>query len=143
MRDIKFRFYFRDEEPFMSEPISIEDLLHEDWIEFENEEQTISLPLKDFRFFYNKNENYEIMQYTELKDKNGKEIYEGDIVKINDEIIVKVIWDNDYLGYFLYANEENSIDYFENGEQPLYDYLGSIEVIGNIYNNPELMEEKR
>ena len=82
-----------------------------------------------------------IGQYTELKDKNEKEIYEGDIVKINDEIIAKVIWDNDYLGYFLYANEENSIDSFENGEQPLYDYWGSIEVIGNIYDNPELLEK--
>ena len=86
-------------------------------------------------------EDMVLMQYTGLKDKNEKEIYEGDIVKINDEIIAKVIWDNDYLGYFLYANEENSIDSFENGEQPLYDYWGSIEVIGNIYDNPELLEK--
>lgn len=78
-------------------------------------------------------------QYTGLNDKNGKEIYEGDIVRINDKIIAKVIWDKDYLEYFLYANEENSIDSFENGEQPLYDYFGGIEVVGNIYDNPELL----
>ena len=86
-------------------------------------------------------DNKTIGQYTGLKDKNGKEIYEGDIVKINDEIVAKVIWDNDYLGYFLYTDEKNSIEYFENGEQPLYDYWGSIEVIGNIYENHELLEE--
>lgn len=48
MRDIKFRIYFKDEEG------------------------TLSLPLKDFRFFYAKNENYEIMQYTGLHDRNRK-----------------------------------------------------------------------
>lgn len=78
-------------------------------------------------------------QFTGLYDNAKKEIYEGDIVKVNDEIIAEVIWENDYLGYFLYVNEENSIDSFENGEQPLYDYWGSIEVIGNIYDNPELL----
>ena len=58
MREIKFKLYFENDEedgiPFMSEPITLEDLLHEDWIEFENENGTLSLPLKDFRFFYEK-----------------------------------------------------------------------------------------
>ncbi len=76
-----------------------------------------------------------IGQYTGLKDKNEKEIYEGDTVKLDNSIIGKVIFDNEYLGYFIYANEGNSIEEFENGEQPLYDYQNSIEIIGNITDN--------
>ncbi len=81
-----------------------------------------------------------IGQYTGLRDKNGKKIFEGDIVETNRDVIAKVLWDNDYLGYFLYVNEQNSIEDFENGEQPLYDYFGDIEVIGNATDNPELLE---
>ena len=134
MRDIKFKIYFKDEEGFMTKPITIEDLLHEDWIDFENEEGTLSLPLKDFRFFYGKNENYEIMQYTGLKDKNGKEIYEGDIVKSyyyipnedgteGERYVVKLINYNETLCKY-------NIDMFEN-----------LEIIGNMWDNPELLEE--
>ena len=67
MREIKFRIYFKDEEPFMTGPITLTELLHEDWIEFEDEKGEWSLPLKDFRFFYIENEKYEIMQYTRTK----------------------------------------------------------------------------
>lgn len=137
MREIKFRIYFEDEEPFTANPISIEDLLHEDWIEFENEDNTVSLPLKDFRFFHEKNKNYKIMQYTGLHDKNGKEIYEGDIVKAKHRGYIgigQVQYDNEYCDYKIYINENK--DYV-----PLWKSV-DLEVIGNIYENPELLEDK-
>lgn len=137
MREIKFRIYFEDEEPFMTNPISIEDLLHEDWIEFENEDNTVSLPLKDFRFFYEKNKNYKIMQYTGLHDKNGTEIYEGDIVRTH------------YIGGIGVENDEVIFDrgcfcvnYSEDYHPLLNEVNHCSEVIGNIYENPELLEHK-
>ena len=135
MREIKFRIYFEDEEPFMSEPITLEDLLHEDWIEFQNEDNTLSLPLKDFRFFYERNKNYKIMQYTGLKDKNGVEIYEGDIVKIkcyDKNFIGKVVFNTAHLEYQLIDKD--------NFYSEIWDKLEP-EVIGNIYDNPELLED--
>lgn len=66
-----------------------------------------------------------LMQYTGLKDKNGTEIYEGDIVKATKENIplIVVFWD-DFTASF-------------NGTKD--NYLHS-EIIGNIYENPELLE---
>ena len=82
-----------------------------------------------------------IMQYTGLKDKNGKEIYEGDIVVDNNSlngdmcgVTHLVYWDNDKKGWALKNNKrKNPTWYFAEEEQ---------EVIGNIYENPELIEEK-
>lgn len=137
MRDIKFKIYFKDEEGFMTKPITIEDLLHEDWIDFENEEGTFSLPLKDFRFFYGKNENYEIMQYTGLKDKNGKEIYEGDVVKVftNKEWRIGIII-YEHSGFTIDVTNNKELEY---GRTSIIENL--TEVIGNIYDNPELLKE--
>ena len=72
-----------------------------------------------------------LMQYTGLKDKNGKEIYEGDIVKTTTSIyeIKRGIG-----GMFL---QETCID----GDEYLFRQLETeiCEVIGNIYENPELL----
>ena len=70
-----------------------------------------------------------IEQFTGLHDKNGKEIYEGDI----PDDYGPVFFSNEYLGYFAKANE------IEREYKPIYD-IPIIEIIGNIHENPELLE---
>lgn len=84
---------------------------------------------------------YKIMQCTGLKDKKGKLIYEGDIVKFNfdtDEIKAVVSWDDkELIGFYL-----NTTDYFKDKYVTDYDfYKNDYEVIGNIYENKELLNE--
>ena len=69
--------------------------------------------------------NYEIMQYTGLKDKNGKEIYEGDIVKRPA----------------LLPNASVEFVTTLNLARYLPSHLEHCEIIGNIYQNPELLEQ--
>lgn len=83
----------------------------------------------------------EIMQYTGLKDKNGKEIYEGDIyhMKVGN---YEIIFNN---GCFcvnrIGRNAPVPINWMpENCEDCMVDNFASkIEIIGNIYQNPELL----
>lgn len=82
-----------------------------------------------------------LMQYTGLKDKNGKEIYEGDIVKIKTGVLRgkgmfsqgEVLW----AGYDDGEYVDNVECWLVNGVEPLSDSgADKIEVIGNIYENP-------
>lgn len=89
--------------------------------------------------------DYEIVRDTGLKDKYGKSIYEGDIIRTHENRIQKVIWNNNgfkleykfkrsYLGES-YWEIRKDIELSET-----HNKRWGIEVIGNIYKNPELLE---
>lgn len=70
----------------------------------------------------------ELMQYTGLKDKNGKEIYEGDVVNYFGHYLGVVEWKDS--GFWVYESQASR-----------YSITDNMEVIGNIYENQELLEE--
>ena len=119
MREIKFRAWWKDAE-LMADVVALRD-----------GEVTFHVPLmpnslgQEYEVQSLDEGQYELMQYTGLKDKNGKEIYEGDIIKYawrgsSDEVKIDPYWFHDWVEY---------------GSEPL-------EVIGNIYENPELLKSK-
>lgn len=76
------------------------------------------------------------MQYTGLKDKNGKEIYEGDILEINGATAQVVFWEMPpEFGLNYYHNEDNWCE-----DWNICDDCGRMQVIGDIYQNPDLLK---
>lgn len=140
MREIKFRLYSTEEEEmFFNENIVNIDLVC-NFARIENER------FKGF-FDFGEGEESILMQYTGLKDKNGKEIYEGDIVKYkvkgSDKTYTTVMKFNEDHGAFLFGIYEGvKMPCGKKTRMNKYTRksVGSVEVIGNIYENPGLLE---
>jgi uncharacterized phage protein (TIGR01671 family) len=91
-----------------------------------------------------KDDQMAVMQYTGLQDKNGKEIYEGDIVQFDfpDEIKPRgvIVYDDHYEGggrFYPTTEVYLAIDWWQEKER-----WYRLEVIGNIHENPELLEQE-
>ena len=89
-------------------------------------------------------QNVELCQFTGLKDRNSKEIYEGDVVITPQQKYIKQwVVEYDYDGNIILSNQINSEICLYDFEDMIVDknncYVKDIEIIGNIYDNPELL----
>lgn len=124
MREIKFRCWDKENK----------EMLDVEYLHWDDCTREFSIRTTMYSDYFD-TEDMILMQYVGLKDKNGKEIYEGDIVKANwfdkTEVIGEIYFS---MGCFILANSsvsDNQLFIFKN-----------LEVIGNIYENPELLEDK-
>jgi uncharacterized phage protein (TIGR01671 family) len=75
-----------------------------------------------------------LMQFIGLEDKNGKEIYEGDIIKTETEKAMQVSWNKHFASFCLDRKGWMFTHYFGEAVDPT-----QIEIIGNIYENADLL----
>ena len=123
MREIKFRAWLKDRKAIF-EVVLINYVTKK--VTYLLERVGHLLSIRDEKF-----NNIELMQYTGLKDMREKEIYEGDILfESFGEEYFKVVFED---GSFRVETEEYSL--------PLKEYAHICEVVGNIYENPELINE--
>lgn len=129
----KFRAWYVLAEEMIDEILMISFVRKEIIGKFSNGSTSVPLKFEDKR----NGEDVILMQSTGLKDKNGKEIFEGDIVDYKGRKAI-VNWHGSYAS-FIYRFVDES--HKRNAEwKPLYLAYMRCEIIGNLYENPELLE---
>ena len=138
MRNIKFRAYIKDTNKRV--PSEINKIVEVKSLHLGSRKAIIgySKSSSNYGNYSISFDDIELMQYTGLHDKNGKEIYEGDIVEWAG-YKMEVFWGEDIgIGYgFCWRPCGDNTDYHES----MTGFIDEYEVIGNIYDNPELLEK--
>lgn len=116
-----------------------------DWIVFKSDRQKLSKKPHPFENPYWR-QQYKIMQYTGLKDKNGKEIYEGDIFSpgwVPGEVFVVIYYDKTSRFCELRRGSvrANKVNIIMDGSFLISEHKKP-EIIGNIYENGDLLNGK-
>lgn len=90
----------------------------------------------DFGKYWRDFSDVELMQSTGLKDKNGKEVFVGDIIKCTRGCLHEVYIEKEYGGTYIGGMPAIYLKGIRKG----YAWTGDEVIIGNIYENPELLE---
>lgn len=130
----KFRAWYVLAEEMIDEILMISFVRKEIIGKFRDGSTSVPLKFEDKR----NGEDVILMQSTGLKDKNGKEVFVGDIIKCTRGCHHEVYLEKEYGGTFIGGMPAIYLKGLNEG----YAWTEHEEIIGNIYENPEILEEK-
>lgn len=129
---LRFRAWYVLAEEMINEILMISFVRKEIIGKFSDGSTSVPLKFEDKR----NGEDVVLMQSTGLHDKNGKEVFVGDIIKCTRGCLHEVYIEKEYGGTYIGGMPAIYLKGIREG----YAWTGDEEIIGNIYENPELLE---